>query len=137
MAQVLAVHEDKTWSWGDFARGPWNLVAVPLALIILADLTTRLIKWATSIQWLVGEYATWTAWAFGRSPIAIPLEWDNYVVLLCLSFSVTNVSYHKKTGRLFISDPCPLGLRVPFMAMTNSNPSVKIGKLASISWQQS
>jgi hypothetical protein len=110
MAQVLAVHEDKTWSWGDFARGPWNLIAAPLALIILVDLTMRLIKWAASIQWLAEEYATWTAWAFGWSPIAVPLEWDNYVILLCISFSVTNVSYHRKTGRLFITDLLSFGL---------------------------
>jgi hypothetical protein len=110
MAQLLAVHEEKTWSWGDFARGPWNLIAVPLALIIFVDLTTRLIKWAASIQWLAEEYATWTAWAFGRSPIAIPLEWDNYVVLLCVSFSVTSVSYRRRTGRWFIADLLSFGL---------------------------
>ncbi len=110
MAQLLTVHEDKTWSWGDFARGPWNLIAVPLALIIFVDLTTRLIKWAASIQWLAGEYAIWTAWAFARSPIAVPLEWDNYVVLLCVSFTVTSVSYQRRTGRWFITDLLSFGL---------------------------
>jgi hypothetical protein len=81
----------------------------------LVDLTARLVKWAASIQWLVQEYATWTAWAFGWSPIAIPLEWDNYVALLCVSFTVTNVSYHRKTGRWFITDLLSFGLpRSPY-----------------------
>jgi hypothetical protein len=110
MAQLLAVHEEKTWSWGDFARGPWNLIATPLGLIVLADFTTRIIKWAASIQWLVGEYGTWTAWAFGWSPIAIPLQWDNYVVLLCVFFIVTSASYRRRTSRWFITDLLSFGL---------------------------
>jgi hypothetical protein len=114
MAQVLTIQEEKTWSWGDFARGPWNLVAAPLALIILVDLTARLVQWAASIQWLAEEYAAWMTWAFGWLPIAIPLGWDNYVVLLCVLFSVTNVSYHRKTGRWFIADLLSFGLSRPF-----------------------
>jgi hypothetical protein len=110
MAQVLAVSEGKTWSWGDFARGPWNLVAVPLTLIVLVDLTARLINWAASIQWLADEYETWRALAFSRSPIAIPFEWDDYVVLLCVFFSVTNVSYRRRTGRSFITDLLSFGV---------------------------
>ena len=59
MTQVLAVHEDKAWSWGDFIRGPCNLIGVPLALIVLVNLTGRFIEWVPLIDWVSEKYATW------------------------------------------------------------------------------
>jgi hypothetical protein len=64
VAKALAVSEGKTWSWGDFARSPWNLIAIPLALLALVDLTGRRIDWAAFPDWLADEYATWTTWSF-------------------------------------------------------------------------
>ena|ERR1700683_103929 len=104
MAQVLAVSEDKTWSWGDFARSPWNVIAVPLALMALVDLTGQRIEWAALPDWLAEKYATWTSWAFSWSPIHIPGEWHNYIVLVCIFFSVANSSYRRKTDNSFIAD---------------------------------
>jgi hypothetical protein len=114
MVRVLSVPEAKAWSWGDFVRGPWNLIAIPLALIILVDLSARLMEWPASIQSIAEEYSTLRAWAFSWSPISIPLEWDNYIVLLCLFFSVTSVSYRRKTGKSFIADVLSFGLSRPF-----------------------
>lgn len=110
MAQVLAVSEDKTWSWRDFALGPWNLIGVPLALIDLVDLTGQRIEWTALVDWLAEEYATWTSWALSWSPIQIPDEWNNYIVLLCVVFGVTNASYRRKTGNSFIADVLSFGL---------------------------
>jgi hypothetical protein len=42
--------------------------------------------------------------ALSFSPITIPLEWNNYVVLLCVFFGVTKASYHRKTGDSFVVD---------------------------------
>jgi len=38
MARILIVPDAKAWSWGDFLRSPWNLIAVPFALIVLVKL---------------------------------------------------------------------------------------------------
>jgi hypothetical protein len=104
VAQVSAVSEAKTWSWGDFARSPWNLIAVPLALTVLVDWTGQRIKWAGFPDFLAEGYAIWTTWAFSWSPIRIPAEWNNYIVLMCVCFGVASVSYRRKTGNSFIAD---------------------------------
>jgi len=104
MVQLSAVPEDKRWLWGDFVRGRWNLIAFPLALIILVDLTARLVEWPALLNWVAEQYAMGTAWILSFSPITIPLEWNNYVVLLCVFFGVTNASYHRKTGDSFVVD---------------------------------
>ena len=44
------------------------------------------------------------------SPIQIPDEWNNYIVLLCVVFGVTNASYRRKTGNSFIADVLSFGL---------------------------
>jgi hypothetical protein len=104
VAQVLTVSEDQTWSWGDFARSPRNLIVVPLALVALVDLTGHRIEWAGLPDWLAEEYATWTTWAFSSSPFHIPNEWNDYIVLICVVFSIASASYRRKTDNSFIAD---------------------------------
>jgi hypothetical protein len=110
MAQELTVHEAKTWSWGDFLRGPWNLIAVPLALIVLVNLTGRFIEWVPLIDWVSEKYGTWMILIFSRSPIGIRSEWNDYIVFLCLVFIITNVGYYRRAGKLFITDLLSFGL---------------------------
>ncbi|MGA8612692.1 MAG: hypothetical protein WB760_13550 [Xanthobacteraceae bacterium] len=122
MAQVLAVHEDKTWSWGDFTRGPWNLIAVPLALIVLVNLTGRFIEWVPLIDLVSEKYATWTILVFSRSPIHIRSEWYDYIVLLCVVFIITNVGYYRRIGKLFITDLLSFGLS---RSLDQGDPNLK------------
>src|ERR1700692_4187940 len=104
MAQALAVHEAKTWSWADFSRGPWNIIAVPLALIVLVNLTGRFIDWVPLIDWISEKYATWMMLVFNGSPIHIRSEWNDYIVFLCVIFIITNAGYYRRTDKLFITD---------------------------------
>jgi hypothetical protein len=110
MAQIPAVHESKPWSWGDFSRGRSNLIAIPLALIVLVNLTGRFIEWAPFIDWLTQQYTTWIAWAFSRSPMHIRSWWHDYLVFLCVVFIITNTGYFRRTGKLFLTDLLSFGL---------------------------
>ena len=97
-------------SWGDFIRGPWNLIAVPLALIVLVNLTGRFIEWVPLIDWVSEKYATWMILVFSRSPIHIRSGWNDYIVLWCAVFIITNVGYYRRTDKLFITDLLSFGL---------------------------
>jgi hypothetical protein len=110
MAQELAVHEAKTWSWRDFVRGPWNLIAVPLALIVLVNWTGRFIDWVPLIDWVSEKYATSMMLVFSRLPIRIRSDWNDYIVFLCVVFIITNVGYRRRTGKLFVTDLLSFGL---------------------------
>jgi hypothetical protein len=104
MAQMLTVQESKPWSWGDFLRSPWNFIAVPLALIALVNLTGRFFERVPVMDWVAQEYATWMNWVFSLSPIHIPSRWNNYIVLWCVVFVITNVGYYRRSDKLFITD---------------------------------
>jgi len=104
MAQAVAVSAGRPWSWGDFFRGRWNLLAVPIGLICLVTLTKHLIEWSPLIDFVAEKYATWMTWVFRRSPIRIRSGWNDYIVLVCVVFLITNVGYYRRTGKLFITD---------------------------------
>ncbi|MGA8615747.1 MAG: hypothetical protein WB760_29515 [Xanthobacteraceae bacterium] len=101
---MTPLHEDKTWSWGDFTRGPWNLIAVPLALIVLVNLTGWFIEWVPLIDRASEKYTTWMILVFSRSPVHIRSEWNDYLVLLCVVFIITNVGYYRRVGKLFTTE---------------------------------
>jgi hypothetical protein len=110
MAQELAVHEAKTWSWGDFLRGPWNLIAVPLALIVLVNLTGRLIEWVPLIDWVSEKYATWM----------IPLQ-DKMV-----GTTLTTTSAFAAASPKEVSGYCRAMTKGLVFTMTNKAAGVKI-----------
>jgi hypothetical protein len=101
MARILTVHDAKAWSWGDFLRGSWNLIAVPLALIVLVKLTGRFFERLPLIDGAAQKYESWMTWAFSLSPIHIPSGWNDYIVLWCAVFIITNVGYWRRTDKLF------------------------------------
>jgi hypothetical protein len=90
-------------AFGELVRKVWDVLAVALAVIGLVDLTDQVVKWAARIHDLALKYATWRDWAFSFSPIHIPPEWHNYIVLAFIFFSASNVGYYQiKRQFLFI-----------------------------------
>jgi hypothetical protein len=110
MAQTIAVPTGKRWSFGDFFHGPWSLLAVPISLICLVALTERLVQWAPLIDWVAEKYSAGMAMVLVRSPIHIASEWNDYIILSCVVFVITNVGYHRRTGKLFLRELLSFGL---------------------------
>jgi hypothetical protein len=110
MARALTARDAKIWSWNDFVRGPWNLIAAPLALIVLVNLTGRFFERVPLMDWVARQYAIGMTWLFSLSPTHIPSRWNDYIVLWCVVFIITNVSYRRRSGKLFITDLLSFGL---------------------------
>jgi hypothetical protein len=49
-------------------------------------------------------------WVFSLSPTHIPSRWNDYIVLWSVVFIVTNVSYYRRSDKLFITDLLSFGL---------------------------
>jgi len=79
----------------------WEKTATVLAVISLADLGGQVIKWAAAIHWLIDKYKIVKVWLFAWMPFHIPPEWHDYIVLFLILFSVTNVGFYRRTGRVF------------------------------------
>jgi hypothetical protein len=110
MTQAAALPASRPWTWGDFFRGPWNLIAIPTALIGLVALTAHLVEWAPLIAWAAEKNTTWMTSVFIRSPIHIPPEWNDYIVLSFVVFVITNAGYYQRIGKLFVADLLSFGL---------------------------
>jgi hypothetical protein len=80
----------------------WDKISLALTVLGLIDVTSQLVEWAEFIHWIVQKYKIWRDWLFYFLPFHIPEEWRNYVVILGLAFSVTNIGYYKRTGKLYI-----------------------------------
>jgi hypothetical protein len=66
---------------------------------------------AALIHWIVENYALVKNLLFGWLPFHIPPEWHDYILLFFIIFSVTNVGFYQRTGRIFAKQ---LYLMLPF-----------------------
>ena len=82
-------------------RDLWPKLATALAVVGLIDLTHQLIEWAGLIHTIASEYTVVRTWIFSLLPFRIPPEWHDCIVLVCILFSVTNIGFYKKTGKIF------------------------------------
>jgi hypothetical protein len=90
------------------------------------NLTGRFIEWVPLIDWVSEKYSTWMIVFFSRSPIHIRSQWNDYIVLLCVVFVITNAGYYRRTDKLFITDLLSFGLS---RSIEQGNPHL------SKSWQ--
>lgn len=56
------------------------------------------------IDWAAEMYATWIGRVLSLSPIRIPSELNDYIVLSFVIFVITNAGYHQRLGKLFVAD---------------------------------
>jgi hypothetical protein len=106
----------------------WHSGTIALALIGLVNLTDQRITWADVINKPVEKYATLRTelfdWVHHWIPLDIPAEWHNTILLLGVVFSVSNVGYRRRTGKVFVVQTLMLLPRLftPISAILKEGP---------------
>lgn len=79
----------------------WKKVATFLTILGLADFFSQSVKWANAIHWLVSHYASAKLWLFSWLPLHVPAEWHDVIIITLITFSITNIGFHQKTGKTY------------------------------------
>ena len=78
----------------------WSKTASFLAILSLIDVTHQVVEWATFIHAIVSRYVAIRELLFGWLPFHVPQEWHNYVILACVTLSVSNIGFYRATGKI-------------------------------------
>lgn len=88
----------------------WRRVSLILAVIGLASLFDRIVKWAQWIHWVVVHYQGARDWAFGWLPWRVPEDWRDVAALSVIMLASTATGFQFATGRSFLPVIAPLAL---------------------------
>jgi hypothetical protein len=86
---------------GELAARVWDKISIALTILGLIDVTGQVIKWAALVHRLAEIYGNWRDWLFRFLPFQVPPEWHNFVVIGAIIFSVTNIGFYRRTGKIF------------------------------------
>jgi hypothetical protein len=99
----MAIADTEAPTKGGWLRRSWEMIATVIAVIVLVDLSSLVVKWAKLIHEIAEKYAAARTWLFGLLPWPIQPEWHDPVVLFLIFFSLTNVGLYRSRKHTIVS----------------------------------